>query len=406
MEPWKRTLYILFVGQAISAVGFAVFFPFLPLYVADLGTNTGLSLEFWAGMVFAGQALTMAIASPFWGTLADRYGRKPMIERAMFGGAIIILLMGFARSAEELALLRAIQGVITGTISAANALAASTVPRHRMGYAMGMLQVAMWGGVAIGPLIGGLIADTFGFRAAFIATAVLLLIAWVIVRVGVHETFTPPDPSIRRPGLLAAWRIMLGRSGVAVAYLVRFLSWLGPTMLIPILPLFIQSILHGSERISTFTGLVVGISSATGTASALFLGRFGDRRGHRRVLIGSGLVAALFFLPQGFVTEGWQLLVLQAITGAATGGMGPALSALLAQYTPPGEEGVVYGLDNSVSAASRAAAPLLGAGIAIWFGPAGIFFAAGLILSCTVALVALFLRDRPPQPVVTTPSRP
>jgi DHA1 family multidrug resistance protein-like MFS transporter len=387
---------VLFFGQLISAVGFAVFFPFLPLYVGALGTNTGLSLEFWAGMVFAGQAFTMAIASPIWGSLADRFGRKRMIERSMFGGAAIILLMGFARSAEELALLRAIQGVITGTISAANALAAATVPRERMGYAMGMLQVAIWGGVAVGPLIGGFIADTFSFRAAFITTAVLLLIAGVVVRFGVHEEFTPPPAGSRRPSILGGWRRLIVRPGVAYAYLARFLTWLGPTMLIPILPLYIQSLLHGSERVSTFTGLVVGISSATGTASALYLGRLGDRRGHRRVLIGCGFVAALFFIPQGFVTEGWQLLVLQALTGAATGGMGPALSALLSRYTPAGEEGAVYGLDHSVSSASRATAPLLGAGIAIWFGLPGIFVVTGIVLLLTVLLVMAFLPERAP----------
>src|SRR5262245_49805275 len=124
MESWKRTLYLLAFAQVVSSIGFSVFFPFLPLYVNQLGTNTGLSLEFWSGMVFGGQALVMALTAPIWGSIADRYGRKPMLERALYGGTIIILLMGFARSAEELALLRAIQGAITGTIAAANALAA------------------------------------------------------------------------------------------------------------------------------------------------------------------------------------------------------------------------------------------------------------------------------------------
>jgi DHA1 family multidrug resistance protein-like MFS transporter len=83
MTRWQQTLFILVAAQLVSAVGFGMFFPFLPLYVEHLGTNTGFSLEFWAGMVFSGQALTMAISSPIWGSLADRFGRKAMIERAM-----------------------------------------------------------------------------------------------------------------------------------------------------------------------------------------------------------------------------------------------------------------------------------------------------------------------------------
>jgi DHA1 family multidrug resistance protein-like MFS transporter len=396
LEPWKRTLYILFATQLISAIGFGMFFPFLPLYINQLGTNTSLSLEFWSGMVYAGQALVMAITSPIWGSLADRYGRKAMVERAMYGGAAIILLMGFARSAEELALLRALQGAITGTISATNALVAAAAPRERTGYAMGLLQVGLWAGIAAGPLLGGLVADTLGFRMAFVITAVLLLVSGVLVSLGIREDFTPPPKSARRPGVLAEWRRILARPGVLAAYTVRFLNFLGPTMLLPVLPLFVAQLLHASQGVSTVTGLVVGASSAAGTASALYLGRLGDRLGHRRVLIVATLAAALFYAPQFFVTNAWQLLVLQALTGAATGGMGPAISALLARYTPPGEEGVVYGLDNSISAAARAVAPLLGAGVAVWFGLPGIFIATALVLLAAAMIVLRLLPERPP----------
>ena len=76
-----------------------------------------------------------------------------MVVRAMFGGAVILLMMAFVRSAEELVVLRAIQGLITGTVAAANALLASVAPRNRIGYAMGLLQVGLGAGIAFGPLI-------------------------------------------------------------------------------------------------------------------------------------------------------------------------------------------------------------------------------------------------------------
>jgi len=402
-QGWQRTLYILVAAQLVSAIGFGMFFPFLPLYVEQLGTRTGLSLEFWAGMVYAGQALAMAITSPIWGALADRYGRKAMIERAMYGGAIIILLMGFARSAEELAALRAIQGMITGTIAAINALAASFVPRERTGYAMGLLQVGLWAGIAAGPLLGGIVADALGFRAAFLITAVLLVIAGIVVTFAVNERFTPPE-GVRRPNILSHWRRVMALPGVAPAYATRFLNWLGPNMLLPVLPLYIASLLHGSDRISTFTGLVVGLSSAAGTMSALYLGRLGDRVGHRRVLLPGTLIAAFAFLPQAFVTEGWHLLLLQALTGAATGGMNPALSALLTRYTRAGDEGSVFGIDNSVNASARAAAPLLGAAVAAWFGLPSIFIVTALVLLGAAALVFRHLPEHTPVPPSVAPA--
>lgn len=379
MANWQRTLWIVFIAQLVSAVGFSVMFPFLPLYVEQLGTRTGLSLEFWSAMVFSGQALTMMLSSPFWGSVADRHGHVIMLKRATYGGTIIMLLMGFARSAEELALLRTIQGLITGTIAAANALVASTAPRERTGYAMGMLQMGLWIGVAAGPLLGGLIADMVGYRAAFLVTAAMLLISGMIVTFGLRHV-TKPEQSKHPARGMAGWRAILTAPGVSLVFLVRFCNWLSQTMLLPILPLFIQALLGSTKGSNSFIGLVQGISSAAGTLSAVYLGRLGDRIGHRPVLIGSVLAAALCSFPQALVTAGWQLLVLQALFGIAAGGMAPSLSALLTRFTQPGSEGAVYGLDNSIAAGARTIAPLIGAGLASMLGPRSLFVIAGSLL--------------------------
>lgn len=397
---WQTTLWIMFAAQLISAVGFSVIFPFLPLYVGELGTNTGLSLEFWAGMVFSAQAFTMAIASPIWGSLSDRFGHKLMVERAMFGGAVLLLLMGFVRSAEELVLVRAVQGLVTGTISAANALVASVAPRERMGYAMGTLQVGLWSGTAVGPLIGGVMADTLGFRATFMLTGVLLFAAGLLVVFGVRAGERPaPQPGRPRESMLGGWRAIFSAPGVPLSYFLRFLSSLSQTMLLPFTPLFIQLLMQSGDRVGTFTGLVVGVASGAGTATAIYLGRLGDRIGHKRVLIGSAIATALCFLPQSIVTEPWQLLVLQALSGAAWGGVTPALSALLARYTREGVEGAVYGLDTAVVSAARAVAPLIGTGIVLLVDLRGIFVATAAGYLLIALLGALRLPEEARRPV-------
>lgn len=397
-EPWQQTLYIMFFVQLVAAIGFSTIFPFFPLYVKELGTNTSLSLEFWAGAVFSSQAITMMFASPLWGSVADRYGRKVMVARAAFGSAVIILLMGFVGSAEELTLLRAIQGLISGTVPASNALVAAAVPRERSGFAMGLLQMGQWSGIAIGPLIGGFMADTWGFRSAFVVTAVLLCLSGLLVSWGVEEVFKPRAQTRKTGVFMGEWREILFAPGVSLIYLARLLSWLARTMLIPVIPLFVVSLLPESEMVSTFTGLVVGIAAATGTASAVYLGRLGDRIGHRRVLIASAMMGGFFYMGQVFVTEAWQLLLLQALAGAAGGGVIPAISALLNTSTKPGQEGSVYGLDSSVAAAARAVAPMVGSGIAVWFGLTGAFVMAGLILMSTAVLAIRWLPDYKPAP--------
>lgn len=385
---WQTTLWIMFAAQLISGIGFSVIFPFLPLYVAELGTRTSLSIEFWAGMVFSSQAITMAIASPIWGSLSDRLGHKLMVERALFGGAVVLLLMAFVRSAEELVLLRALQGALTGTISAANALVATEVPHERLGYAMGTLQMGLWTGTAAGPLIGGLLADALGYRASFVLTGVLLLLSGLLVLFGVRSGGRPkPVKQQARTSMLADWRAIFAAPGVPLAYSLRFLSSLAQTMLLPFTPLFILTLLPNAERVGTFTGLVVGLASGAGTITAMFFGRLGDRVGHRRVLMGCALATALCFLPQSLIRDAWQLLVLQALSGAAWGGLMPSLSALLARYTGAGSEGAVYGLDNSIISAARAAAPLIGAAVVLGLGLRGVFVAsAGAYL--LIALLA------------------
>lgn len=299
----------------------------------------------------------------------------------MFGGAVIVLLMAFARSAEELVLLRALQGMITGTVGAASALVASAAPRERTGYAMGLLQVGLGSGLALGPLIGGVLADALGYYAAFYVTAALLFIAGALVWLGVEENFVRADPPEgEAASFMAEWRHILSTSGVLITYSLRFAVQLGRMMIVPIAPLFVQMLLGDGGQVNTFTGLVVGSAAATTTLSAIYLGRLGDRIGHRRILMIATLLAALLYLPQSLVTQAWQLLALQALVGVAMGGIIPAISALLARYTQAGEEGAVYGLDNSINAGARAVAPLLGAAVAVGFGLRATFAATALIL--------------------------
>lgn len=399
VEPWQKTLYIVFFAQLVSVVGFATIFPFLPLYVTSLGTNTSFSLEFLGGMVYSAQAFTMMLTAPLWGAVADRYGRKAMIIRSMFGGAVVVVLMGLATSAEMLVGLRALQGILTGTVSAANALVAASVPRKKLGYAMGLMQVALYGGVAVGPMLGGALADAFGYRMSFVLTAVLLFLAGILVVVYVHEDFTP-SPSAKNGGKLSFlqdWKHIFAAPGVSIAYTVRFMVGLGQMIVYPVLSLFILSLLPKGGDVNTYTGLVIGIGGAASTATAIYFGKLGDRIGHRNILLVSALLAAVFYMPQAYVTAAWQLLLLQALTGAAYGATVTSLTALLGQYTVPGEEGSVYGLDNAILAGSRSIAPLIGTGIAAWYSMRASFLVTGGLF---VLIGLLVLVKIPKKPVI------
>lgn len=389
---WQRTLWILFFAQVMTAVGFSSIFPFLPLYVKSLGSSSGLSIELLAGLVFSGQGFAMMIASPIWGILADRYGRKLMVERALFGGSVLLLLMAFVRTAEELVIVRFIQGLITGSVAASSALIASQAPRQRMGYAMGVLQVGLGAGVAVGPLVGGTIADAYGYSSSFYVPAVLLFVAGLLVLFGVQEQFDrPPKGDQGEKNLIRQWRILLLTPGIMITLLMRFMTSLGRMTLVPLVPFFVEELMPTTTSLNTFTGLVIGITSATTTLSSIFLGKLGDCVGHRLVLIVSMVLAAGLYTVQSLVTAGWQLLVFQALVGVAIGGVIPMISALLANFIKFGEVGAVYGLDNSINAAGRAVAPVVGALIANSSGLRPTFIATGLIFLMAAMMVISWL---------------
>jgi DHA1 family multidrug resistance protein-like MFS transporter len=390
MASWQRTVGVLVAAQFISAMGFAIVFPFLPLYLGELGSSIPLSLEVQSGLIYSVQAVTMAITSPFWGVVADRYGRKLMVVRAACGGAVVILLMGFVQTAEQLFLLRAVQGVVTGVIAAASALVAAVTPRERTGYAMGLLQLGLWSGVSAGPFVGGILADLVGFRATFVVTAVLLFLSGVSVWAGVREPFVRSE-QVRGGafGFLQDWRRILSDPRLDFTLVLRFLGAVGRSSLEPVLPLFVLSLSSGPRGVATATGLVVGAASAASTLTSVYLGRLGDRRGHARVALACGIGASATYTAHALVGDVGQLLLLQALTGACVGGLVPSLSAMLAEYSQRGDEGSVYGIDNSAVAAGRTLGPLLAAACALWISLRATFVLIGLIFAASSLLAAL-----------------
>ncbi|MBX3009929.1 MAG: MFS transporter [Caldilineaceae bacterium] len=378
IPQWRRNLYVLFGVQLLTTAGFSLVFPFLPLYIKEIGVATHGSLEFWSGLVFSSQALTMMIASPIWGVVADRHGRKPMLLRATVGGAILLTLMGFAQNAEQLVLLRTIQGAVTGVISAVNALVAATAPKEKMGSSLGLLMFARWGGIALGPVIGGVLGDAFGFRESFWITGALLGLAGLGVWLWVYEEFTPVEKA-KRPSLVGSYQMLLAAPGMMGLYSLAFLRSLGQMMIYPVAALFMIELMGTESGAATASGLMIGAVAGTSAVSSVYLGQLGDRIGHERILITSALVALLCYLPQPFVTAPWQLISLQGLAGFAMGGLLSPMAALMNLWTPPNTQGATYALDNSVAAAGRSISPMVAAGVATWIGIRGVFGLTALV---------------------------
>lgn len=385
---WQRTLGALWLAQTLTIIGFSLRTPFLPFFVAELGARNLETQVLWAGAINAGGAAVMAITAPLWGALADRYGRKLMVLRAMVAGSLTIGLMALATSPWQLFVLRLVEGGFTGTVTASTTLAASTVPRERLGFGLGLMQMAVFSGSAVGPLIGGVLADQIGYRATFVLAGSLLLVSALLVAFLVEERFELPS---RRAGHGETggetWQLLLAPAllGIVVSlFALRAASM----ALQPIVPLLVAQLARGSSAVNSLAGLAMGVSGMTSAVASVGLGRLSDRIGQRPLLIASGALAAATFLPLGLTTQVWQVIVLQALFGIASGGMLPTANALVARLTPEGRRGTVYGFTTTASSLGAFVGPLGGTALAAALGLHAPFLVIGLALAVTVAWVA------------------
>jgi len=175
MKEWKKKVFIVWFAETIAVVGFNFTIPFLPYYIQKLGINNFKDISLWAGLLGTAPSISLIIASPFWGMIADRIGRKFMLIRAIFLGSVILFFMGMVKNVHQLFFLRLVQGLFTGTVTSAMALIASITPKEDSGFGFGLIHTSIFIGVFIGPILGGISIEKIGYRNSFCISVLFLL---------------------------------------------------------------------------------------------------------------------------------------------------------------------------------------------------------------------------------------
>ena len=372
----------------MAIFGFSFAFPFLSIFInKDLGVASGRDLDLWTAAAASASGLAMGIASPIWGVLGDRYGRKPMLLRSMIGGALTVGLIFFVQNPTELVLLRLAQGATSGTVAAATALVAAETPRSKVAWALGVVTSAVALGGAIGPVVGGLAGAVFGLRLVFLGGGVLLLASLIPVVVVVRESPVVRSSGPRlntlrlisdRPGLKHALTVLIGAQG-----LVNVCT--SATQQLVVLRLLEML----SSGVSAVSGIGFGLAGIASSAAAVFYTQVTQRFGYVRTTAAAAALVAFAVATIGIAPWTAVVVIAMGLNGLFSGVVIPATASMIGLETPHEAQSTVFGINASAVAFGFCIGPLIGGGVAAGVNvPAALFVTAALAIGLAGLIAA------------------
>lgn len=378
MENWKRNLFICWLGSFATSSALSQVAPILPLFIQKLGIHNLADIESWSGIAFGSTTFVMAFFSPFWGKLADKYGRKPMLLRASFGMAIVVGSISLVNSVYQLVGLRILMGTISGYNSGSITLIATQSPKGKAGWALGTLSTGAVSGMLLGPLIGGYLVEIIGIRSIFIVMGLLLFTAFLLTFFFVHEDFTPSAKSLM--SFTDIWQSLSDKSLIAGMFVTTFIIQMALFSIEPVITVYISTLSPHTDHLAFISGLVFASSGLSSILAAPWLGRLSDKVGAHKVILIALICAAILFIPQAFVQNEWQLMGLRFLIGIATGAMLPSINTILKQNIPSEIAGRMFSYNQTAQFLGVFCGSVFGGQIAAHFGIRMLFFSTSFLL--------------------------
>jgi DHA1 family multidrug resistance protein-like MFS transporter len=385
---WQRTLWAMVGIQFVMTASISFLSPIIPLMLPQLGVQTEEGVAVWAGLINGATSFVAAFASPLWGRIADKHGRKLSLLRSSCAIGLFTALMGLAPDVWSFFGARAFMGVFAGFSTSAIALVASQVPERRIGYALGWLSTGQLVGSLVGPVIGGILADITGsYRTPFFWTAAITFVGLGLVWWIVEEDFKPAASAGKGRSWRASVALLTGSAGLLALFFVLLMAQFSVRTVQPVVTLFVQQLIGNPPQLATLAGAAFSITGLANLIAAPFLGNRSDIIGYRKVLLICLLGGTLTSLPQIFVTNYWMFLAERFAVGLFIGGIVPTANALIGRSVSRENRGSVYGMTSSATFLGNSMGPLTGGAIAAGFGLRWVFAVTTILLAVNLLWV-------------------
>ena len=377
-QYWRRNLAVCLIGSFTTIVAMTLLLPFLPVYIAELGVTDQAAIAQWSGIAFGATFFSAALVAPFWGWMADRFGRKLMLVRASLGMAIAMSLMGMAHNVWELVGLRLFAGFAGGYASGATILVATQTPKRRSGWALGMLNSGIMAGGLVGPLIGGTLPPLIGIRATFWLAGGVIFLTFLATTFLIKEE--QRSALTKKAVVEAKWSQIPDKQPVLAMLAMGTLLTFANMSIEPIITLYVGQLVEG-PRVIFVAGLTMAAAALGAILSAPRLGKLADRVGHWKVVVVTTIVAALLLIPQAFVTAGWELVALRFLMGLALGGLMPCVTSIIRHSVPDAVVGRVLGYATSSNYIGQVVGPVMGGFVGGHIGMRAVFLGTALLMA-------------------------
>jgi len=393
----RRNILAAAGAGAIGFTGFTLVMPFLPLYIAELGTTDVGEIALWTGLILGATPTVTAISAPLWGRVGDRYGSKLLVIRSLTAFILTKAAMAFVTAPWQLLALRALLGVFAGYGALTMSMAAQSAPRDQMAHAIGTVQTGHRLGPAIGPVVGGLLAPLVGLRNAFLVAAAFYLVAMLLIIFVYQEPLDRQAPKKARGGW-EVFRHLVRLPGFLLALFVIFGLQTVDRSFGPVLPLFVAQVGVGEARIPLVAGVLFSLGAVSAAFGSQLAPRLLRRQTPKAIMVSGAVTAAVALSAIVVAPSVWGLGVAIVIAGIAMGSSTTAIYSVAGGLLPADAHATGFGIMTTASLLGLAVSPVA-AGL---IGSAGlriVFVADVFLLALIAVLIWRRLRTPPLEPL-------
>jgi MFS family permease len=362
----SRNLLAVTAASFIGFMGFTLVMPFLPLFFSQLGVKSVGEVAMWSGLSLGVTPALTAVLSPFWGRLADRYGRKIMVERSLGSFVVIMAAMAFVTRAWHVFALRAVQGLFAGYGALTLTMAADSAPEGRMAQSIGLVQTAQRLGPALGPVIGGTVAALVGLRSAFLVAAAFYLAAVLFVFIVYDERLVHARTESGADTGMVTFRSVLAFENFLLMAAVIFVLQFVDRSFGPVLPLYVGELGVAAGRIPLVSGVLFSVAAGAGALGHHYCAALLRRMPAARLIMLSSVVAGAGGLFYVAVHDIRWLFVATPLFGIAIGAGMTAAYTAAANVIPANARGIGFGMLTTASLIGLAVSPVVAGLLGAW----------------------------------------